>query len=92
MRIHTGGMKKGYKYSRKRLWYNNGQIETLIFTDEEIPEGYVRGRLPAGKTWNKGLTKSSDSRVLKISESLKGRQRRIKYTDEYIYDNFIKNH
>ena len=70
-RVKTGGMQKGYKYSKKRLWYNNGTIETLLFEDDIIPTGYVRGRLKTGKTWNKGLTKYTNSSVAKVSEKMK---------------------
>ena len=70
-RVKTGGMQKGYKYSKKRLWYNNGTIETLLFEDDTIPTGYVRGRLKTGKTWNKGLTKYTNSSMAKVSEKMK---------------------
>lgn len=68
-RTKTGGMQKGYKYTKKRFWYNNGEVETLIFESDNVPDGYVRGRLKTGRSWNKGLTKYTNPSVAKISES-----------------------
>ena len=70
-RIKTGGMKKGYKYKKKRCWYNNGEFETLVFEDESAPEGYIKGRLKTGTCWNKGLTKYNNSSIAKMSENKK---------------------
>lgn len=67
--VKTGGMQKGYKYNKKRLWYNDGNVETLIFEGEHLPEGYVRGRLKTGRTWNRGLTKYNNDTIAKISEN-----------------------
>lgn len=70
--MKSGGMKKGYRYSRKRFWYNNGQIETLIFEDELPPKDFVKGRLKTHKpAWNTGLNKYTDKRLLSMSENKK---------------------
>lgn len=44
--VHSGGTK-GKKYSRKhkQIWINNGDTQTRINIEIEIPEGYARGRL-----------------------------------------------
>ena len=68
-RTKTGGMLKGYKYTKKRCWYNNGIQETLIFEGDKIPSGYKKGRLKTGNCWNKGLTKYTNNSLAKMSES-----------------------
>jgi hypothetical protein len=68
----TGGMLPGYKYTKKRYWWNNGEVETLVWEDELVPEGFVKGRLKSTKpVWNKGLTKYNDPTVASISKSLR---------------------
>lgn len=67
-RVKTGGMQKGYKYTRKKLWYNNGSLETQIFEGDSIPDGYVHGRLKTGRAWNKGLTKYNNESVARMAQ------------------------
>lgn len=85
--IKTGGMAKGYKYpnSRKKLWYTNGINEILLDHNlDTIPDGYTRGRLKGRSAWNKGLTKDTDDRMLKISMSLSNQRSKRVWTDEYV--------
>lgn len=44
-------------------YYNNGQITIKIYPEQEIPEGFVKGRLNQKESWNKGLTAETDERV-----------------------------
>ena len=90
-RKKTGGMQKGYHYTKKRFWINNGVIEYLIFEDDLIPETFSKGRLKGKTAWNKGLTKETDERVKHIAEGVKDREPRIKYTDSYLIETYINN-
>lgn len=51
-------------------WYNNGIVNRFSF---ECPDGFVKGRLKIGKTWNKGMPNSKETRI-KISKANKGRK------------------
>jgi hypothetical protein len=70
----------------KKHWYNNGVIEIQKFSNEIIPDGFVRGRLPFTKEAKEHMSKSmlgqyrrknnpyhSEEDKKKISESLKKR-------------------
>ena len=93
MRIRTGGMKKGYKYLKKRFWYNNGNNEILIFEGDDIPSDYHRGRLKDNRIgWSKGLTKETSLSIKKMSETRKLQQPKYKYSDEFLLKNYIENH
>ena len=35
--------------SKKSVWYNNSKLEKLIKPGEEIPLGFIKGRLPKPK-------------------------------------------
>lgn len=79
----NSGMKKGYKYDKKKKWYNNGVDETQVFEDRTPPEGYVEGRLKRGRpAWNTGLTKETNESVKKISESIKKNNKSAKTNHE----------
>ena len=94
MRKKTGGMLKGYTYSKKRIWINNGVIESLIFEDDKLPENFIIGRLKTGTAWNKGLTKETDDRIKKLSEKNKKTKKEnptLKYTDDFLKYNYIDN-
>ena len=80
-RKHNESMK-----SKHRHWYTDGTIDgnIQIPEGEEIPSGFFRGRtiteeqrikcgsVNVGRTaWNKGLTKETDERVAKYSNTLK---------------------
>lgn len=86
-RKKTGGMQKGFKYTRKKFWYNDGENETQIFEGDAIPEGYERGRLKTGKAWNIGLTKYDNPSVAKMAQKCSKFETdyagtRIEYLDE----------
>ena len=54
-------------------WYNNGNVETQIGPDEEIPNGFIRGRLPySDETRNKlRLSNLNKSKEQKEAENKK---------------------
>lgn len=82
-------MQKGYKYSVKRLWYNNGEEETLVYETDTPPDGYVRGRLKRGFCWNRGLTKDTNVSLAKMSISKKGKSNnRYNNRVQYLKDRF----
>jgi hypothetical protein len=66
-RVKAGNALRG----KKR--YNNGVIERAFNPGDEIPEGFVLGRLP-GKyhAWNKGIPQTEEHKQQQ-SESMKGR-------------------
>lgn len=48
----------------KSAWFNNGENIIKLHPGDEIPDGYVHGRLKGNRIpWNKGLTKDIDERV-----------------------------
>ena len=70
--------------SKKFHWYTNGVQNKQISEFDVVPEGFYRGRTITqeqrqkcgqcnlGRTpWNKGLTKDTDERVKKYSDSIK---------------------
>lgn len=41
------------KYHKNTIWYNNGEIEKQIRMGDDIPEGFIKGRLPKSlEGWN----------------------------------------
>lgn len=84
-RIKTGGMQRGFHYSKKRFWITDGISEKLIFEDELIPDTFYRGRLKGHTAWNKGLTKEINSSINKMA------QNKSKYNDEDLLNIFIKS-
>lgn len=49
-------MKQGAKFH----FYNNGIKTIRVYAGEEIPEGFVEGRLKQWQVWNKNLTANSN--------------------------------
>ena len=65
-RTKVGNARKGKKF------YNNGIVERG-FKDDEVPEGFVLGRLPGnGAGWNKGIPRTEEQRK-SHSEKVKGK-------------------
>ena len=77
IRIANKGVKPSQKTieaSSKRHknthWYNNGKIECMLFEDDLIPEGFIRGRLKNYFPNSLGTVKSQETKD-KISKTKK---------------------
>lgn len=63
-------------------WYTNGISSVRIKPNEDIPDGYHRGRTFKSNPWNKGLTAETDERV---------KQNGIKTKETRLKDNSYKS-
>lgn len=58
-----------FKLIESYKWYTNGIKTIKVYDSQTPPDGYYKGRIFNSNPWNKGLTKETDDRVLKNSQS-----------------------
>lgn len=58
------------KQSKKGThWYNNGLIEIMLYEDEEIPEGYIRGKIK-GRKRKKNKVRQNEKKIIKMQAEI----------------------
>lgn len=60
--------------NKNTVWINNGSIEQKVKNGQNIPQGFVKGRLSKGSTYRKGLKCWTDGKTNIFAESCPGPQ------------------